>query len=264
MNKLALITGASKGIGFEIASILASKKCNLVLVSRNAQGLNTISNALQRKYGIKSYVFPIDLSEHNAAKRIFDFTEDKGIKIDYLINNAGSGLYGEHVTLNQDALKEMLQLNIISVSELCLLYGQHMKARKTGNILNIASTAAYQPTPFFAAYGASKSFVLNFSEALAKELEEFGVTVSCISPGPTNTEFFSNIDRKNIKVDWFNTKHRSDVRKVAVVIVEAMFAGNFSTIVGFRNKFLAFIARLASRRLVASIAKKILVSDTNL
>jgi short-subunit dehydrogenase len=139
-----------------------------------------------------------------------------------------------------------------------MLYGAEMKARGSGRILNVASTAAYQPTPFFAAYGASKAFVLNFSEALAMELADHGVTVSCLSPGPTDTGFFAEIEARGVSSAHFDRAARHDARTVAQIGLDMLDAGALSRIVGAKNKLRAFSARLAPRAVVARFAKNLM------
>jgi uncharacterized protein len=187
-----------------------------------------------------------------------DFTTSLGVEVDVLINNAGFGVYGEHVELEAARVARMLQLNVTTLTELCLAYGQGMKARGRGRILNVASTAAYQPTPFFAAYGASKAFVLNFSEALAKELEDHGVTVTCLSPGPTDTAFFGDLERRGLRNVHFEPAARDSAAVVAKIGLEALFQGRLSRIVGTKNYWQAWSARLAPRSVVASIAKNMM------
>ena len=153
----------------------------------------------------------------------------------------------------------MLQLNVIAVAELCQSYGVMMKKRNAGRILNIASTAAFQPTPYFAAYGASKAFVLCFSEALAKEMEDYGVSVSCLSPGPTDTAFFDSVDPQRIDDGHFFRKSaRADPRTVAQEGVELMLRGGLSHVVGAANRFMIFGNRFAPSPLVAAISKRLL------
>ncbi|NCV58876.1 MAG: SDR family NAD(P)-dependent oxidoreductase [Betaproteobacteria bacterium] len=153
----------------------------------------------------------------------------------------------------------MLQLNVVAVAELCQVYGALMKQRRDGRILNIASTAAFQPTPYFAAYGASKSFVLNFSEALAKEMEDYGVSVSCLAPGPTDTAFFDGVDPQRIDGGHFFRKSaRADPSGVAQQGVELMLRGGMTHVVGAINRFMILGNRLAPRPVVAAISKHLL------
>jgi len=218
-----------------------------------------VAGGLRRDHGVEVHVCAIDLAERGAARHLLEFTEARNLSIDALVNNAGFGVLDEHVDTDLELLQQMLQLNIVTVAELLLLYGAHMRRRRSGMILNIASAAAYQSTPYFAAYGASKSFVLNFSEALAKELEDYGVSVSCLSPGPTDTGFFDSFDQRRIA----GTRHfvkgsRADTRTVAEAGVELMLRGGLSRVVGIGNQAMVFTNRLAPRAIVAAVSKRLL------
>jgi len=256
MKTFSLVTGATSGIGLEMAKQLAARSHDLILVSRDSRKLQQAADAIKQSHpAVTIHTFAVDLATPGAARRVFEFTERLALQVDTLINNAGVGAYGEHVELDLEQLARMFQLNINALSELCALYGKQMKSRGSGRILNVASTAAYQPTPFIAAYGASKAFVLNYSEALAKELEDFGVTVSCLSPGPTDTGFFGDMDARGIANEHFEKSSRDTAQHVARVGLRAMFSGRLSKIVGAGNYWLAWSARIASRSMVASISK---------
>lgn len=257
---VALVTGASSGIGRELAGLLAARKHPLVLVGRNQDRLEEVATALREEHQVPVWTFPIDLAGAGAAEEVFAYTEREGLEVELLVNNAGVGLYGDHADIAIDRLGQMLRLNIGALCDLCLLYGAQMRQRGAGRILNIASTAAYQPTPFFAAYGASKAFVLNFSEALAMELADHGVTVSCLSPGPTDTGFFGEMDAQGVHNAHFAKSDRHDARTVAQVGLDTMMSGGLSKIVGAKNYLRAFSGRLTSRRMVAKFAKGIMVS----
>ena len=190
-NKWALVTGASGGVGKEIATILAEKRWNLVLVARSQDKLAELKKDLNEKIGIDVKVFPCDLSKSDAAHDIFNFCESEHIKIDLLINNAGAGLYGPSIELGDKAL-DMLRLNILALTQMCTVFGKDMAERKSGSILNIGSIAGNQPTPLFASYAASKSYVLNYSLALRHELSAYGVNVTCVQPGYIRTQFDNN------------------------------------------------------------------------
>jgi len=256
MKQVSLVTGASSGIGLEMAKQLAARSHDLVLVSRDAAKLQRAADVVRRSHeAVTVHVLAEDLATRGAAQRVFEHTEQLGSNVDVLINNAGVGAYGEHVEVDLEQVARMLQLNIISLIELCALYGRQMKARGKGRILNIASTAAYQPTPFLAAYGASKAFVLNYSEALAKELEDFGVSVSCLSPGPTDTGFFDDMDASGVGISHFEKGVRAAAEGVATVGLQAMFSGRLSKIAGIGNYWRAWSSRIEPRSFVASVAK---------
>ena len=257
-----LITGATSGIGLEIANVFAEKKYNLFLVSRNQDNLNNIKMKLENLYGVDVKIMSIDLAMPLSARKLFDETLHQKIEIDILVNNAGFGLHGEHTDLDMRKVGEMIQLNVITLTELCALFGNEMKKKRKGYILNIASSAAYQPTPYIAVYGATKSYVLNFSEALAKELEDFNVVVTCLSPGATDTNFLNVAGLGNAKGIWAKSALMKP-REVAEIGVNAMFAKKLSLIAGILNSFLAFTNRLAPRTICAIISKKIIKQATS-
>ncbi|NBR15594.1 MAG: SDR family oxidoreductase [Crocinitomicaceae bacterium] len=189
MTKTALVTGASSGIGKELARIHASKNGNLVLVARRVEELEALKTELESKYKVQVTVFPQDLTKENAAQNVYDFTNSKGIEIEYLFNNAGFGGQGNFVDRPLSKDIEMINLNVKALVELSHLYLQDMKKRKSGRILNTASTAGYLPGPLQATYFATKAFVVSFTQALAQELKQHNITVTALCPGPVKTEF---------------------------------------------------------------------------
>jgi len=261
MTTFSIVTGASSGIGLEMARQLAARSHNLILVSRNHEKLQQAASAIRQGFPkTVIHTLAVDLATPDAPKRVVEFTQELGVEVDVLINNAGVGLYGDHLEMDLEKLTSMLELNINALCKLCLFFGQQMKLRGNGHILNISSTAAYQPTPYFAAYGASKTFVLNFSEAFAKELEDFGVTVSCVSPGPTDTAFFGEMDQRGVETDHFDKRERDTALHVATIAIEAMFSGRLSRIVGTKNFWRAWATRLIPRTLAANYAKALMRS----
>ena len=256
-KETALITGATSGIGYDCAVILAERGYDLFLASRNRSSLESIKAAFEPQYGVAVEIMPVDLSKTGSAQQVFDHAAQRDLEVAVLINNAGFGVHGAHVDLPLDAVSAMLHLNINTLTELCTLFGKAMQARGKGHILNVASTAAYQPVPYLAAYSATKSYVLQFSEALAKEMEDDDVVVTCLSPGPTQTGFFeaSGIGDRQKGV-WAN-QARMPSEIVAKIGIDALFDKKLSVVAGRTNAIMAFSNRFAPRRMVAAVSKKI-------
>ena len=187
--KTALITGASSGIGKELARIHASKGGNVVLVARRGAELESLRTELEDKYKIEVSIFQQDLTKQGAAKNVYDFCSEKNIEIEYLMNNAGFGGHGNFVDRLLDKDIEMIHLNIQALVELSHLFLQDMKKRKSGKILNTASTAGFLPGPLQATYFATKAFVVSFTKGISHELKPHGITVTALCPGPVKTEF---------------------------------------------------------------------------
>jgi uncharacterized protein len=187
----ALITGASGGIGKAFAEELAARNNNLVLVARSGEKLDQLASELQAKHNIKVDVIVRDLTEAGSTADVFNFTQDKGITIDTLINNAGFGDYGEFAERDGERLVKIVQLNVLALVDLTHKYLPLMQQRRSGNVINVSSIAAFQPIPYMSVYAASKAFVLSLSEALWAENREFGIRVLCVCPGPIDTNFFT-------------------------------------------------------------------------
>jgi short-subunit dehydrogenase len=189
MKKLALITGASSGIGKELARIHASKNGDLILVARRIEELEKLKLELESQFKVKVWVIEQDLTATNAATNVYNFTKNNKLEIDYLFNNAGFGGHGFFVDRPIAKDLEMIDLNISALVELSHLFLQDMKKRKSGKILNTASTAGFLPGPLQATYFATKAFVVSFSEALAHELKPYNISITALCPGPVKTEF---------------------------------------------------------------------------
>ena len=185
--KTALITGASNGIGKEFAKIFAKQGYNLVLVARSVDKLEQISIEFENRYDIKVTNLPIDLSQPNIATKLYSEINNRKISVDILINNAGIGDYGKFVDAELSKTIKMINLNITTLTEVALLFVKAMQSKNSGKILNIASTASFQPVPNFSVYAATKSYVLNFTEALHYELKNTGISVSVLCPGPVGS-----------------------------------------------------------------------------
>ena len=255
-RQTVLITGATSGIGYEFSKLFHERGEDLVLVARNRDRLEELKKQWSSN-GRSVHVIQQDLSLPDSAKKVFSLCGEMHVTVDVLVNNAGFGLFGEHVHLSDAEVEQMLMLNITSLTLLCRYFGEQMKQRGRGAILNIASTAAYQPVPGFAAYAASKSFVLHFSEALSKELEDHGVTVSCLSPGNTDTAFFNRAGIGNTSEGFFSMKTRHSAADTARYGIELLQRGKLSGIPGLKNRLLVWSNRFAPRNMVASISKNL-------
>ena len=252
--KTALITGASGGIGYELAKVFARHKHNLVLVARNGRKLNLLAEELRLKYGVEVLVLAQDLSLSHAATLIFDQVQRKNIRIDFLVNNAGFGNFGFFIETDWQKEEQMINLNITALTHFSKLFGQEMVKNKFGRILNVASTAAFQPGPLMAVYYASKSYVLSFSEAIANEMEGTGVTVTALCPGPTETGFMEAAALEDSKL--FKGKRLSTAREVAEYGYKALMTGKVVAIEGKANTLLARSVKFAPRKWVTAMVRK--------
>jgi len=258
MEKTVLITGATSGIGRDFADIFAERGNNLVLVSRSESKLYEVKGVIENKYKVQIETIAVDLSFTNAAQEVFDKISQKNKKIDILVNNAGFGAQGEHTELALSKIYQMISLNITTLTHLCSLFGKEMIKLGGGHILNVASTGAYGSAPYFAVYAATKSYVLYFSEALAKELEDYNVVVTCLSPGATDTNFFNAAGIGDKTNGFWSNKARMNSRKVAEYGINKLFLGKLSVIPGFMNSFLVFLYRFLPRNISANMAKKVI------
>jgi len=251
--KTTLITGASFGIGLELARIFAREGHNLVLVARSADKLRQLASELERTYGTRSLILAADLSEPGSPAYVLDQTSRANILIDVLVNNAGFGQYGLFVENDLEECLRQIQLNVTALTHLTRLYLPAMIGRQEGRILNVASTAAFQPGPLMAVYFATKAYVLHFSEALANELAGTGVTVTCLCPGATKTEFHKRANATELNLLKFGAM---DAQTVAEDGYRALMTGKPMVISGFKNWLTAQSVRFAPRRLVTAIARK--------
>ncbi|MDG2333481.1 MAG: SDR family oxidoreductase [Myxococcota bacterium] len=256
-HQTALITGAGGGLGLEFARLLAEQGWNLVLAGRTEQKLAEAAQELENVTSGRVTYIQVDLSEAGSAQRLYSQVCESGELIELLINNAGVGVFGEHVKLPAEKLSAMLTLNIMNLTLLSQSFAADMKERGHGYLLNIASTASFQPVPLFSAYAASKSYVLHFSEALAKELEDYGVKVSCLCPGHTESNFFEQAGIADSEKGFFSPRARMKPGQVARVGLNAVFEGKLTVIPGFRNNALVFANRLTTRPLAAMISKRL-------
>lgn len=255
--KTALITGASSGIGLELAKLFAKDGWHLVLVAREKKDLQKSANSLEKEFGARNtIVISKDLGKPNSAKEIYALLQKRKIAVDALVNNAGFATYGEFAKVPLEKQLAMLQVNINSLVALTGFFLPQMLGRKNGRVLNLASTAAFQPGPLMAAYYASKSFVLSFSEALAEELDssKSGVTVTALCPGPTWTGFQKRAGMLNSKVLGGNVM---DAREVAQYGYNAFLRGERVAIPGLKNKLGSKLVKIIPAKLLTKIIRKI-------
>jgi short-subunit dehydrogenase len=247
-GKWALITGASAGIGMALARELAAGGTNLVLTARRRDRLTGLAGELSAKHDVRTLVCVADLAQPLGPQEIFAFTEEKNIAIDLLVNNAGFGAYGEFHQVRLDRLVEMTQVNVTAVVHMTHLFLPGMIARRSGDILIVASTAAFQAVPYISTYAATKTFDLHFAEGLAEEVRQYGVHVCALCPGSTETEFLQVAGQRN------HTRSVPETaEKVAHVGLKALAAGKSLVISGFTNWLGAETVRFVPRRAVARI-----------
>ena len=253
MKETALVTGASGGIGEELARLLAAGGRNVVLLARSADKLQALANQLSAAHGIEATVLAADLSDSDATSEIARTLSARRTTIDILVNNAGFGTAGRFAAEDPQAHLDMLQVNVVALTTLTRAFLPGMLERKRGRILNVGSTAAFQPGPFMTVYYASKAYVLSFSEALAEETAGTGVTVTCLCPGPTHTGFQSRAHIEKSRL--FNLARPMQSSDVAQAGYDGMLAGRRVVITGAMNKIMAQSIRITPRALVLKIVR---------
>lgn len=251
----ALITGASKGIGKAIALELAAKNYNVLLVARSESALKDLCVQIEEEYKVKASYLAIDLSEPYAPEGVFNWVKEKDVDLSVLINNAGYGLSGFFEKYQLDDILNMMQLNMQSLVKLTSYFLPELKRSKQGYILNVASTAAYQSVPGLSAYAATKSFVLSFSRGLFQEFKGTNVSITCLSPGATDTDFVkrANLGEKGLKAA---EKVNMQPKDVAVIGLKAMFDKEPEVVAGTINKLGTFLAWLLPKSIVERVAMK--------
>lgn len=252
-RRTALVTGGSGGIGLEIAKVLARNEFDLVLVARKRDALEAAAGQLEGKYAVRVHVFAADLGRPDAPQAIFDFLHNENIPIEVLVNNAGFGLAGEFADTDLRRELDMIQVNISALTHLTKLFLPAMIKRSSGRIMNVASTAAFQPGPLMAVYYATKAYVLSFSEALAEELRHSGVTVTALCPGPTRTDFAASAHVGNSRL--FTAFGAADPADVAEYGYAAMTHGRRVAIPGIKNKIIAQANRFSPRTVTTKVSR---------
>ena len=254
--KTVLITGASSGIGYEFAKIYAKKGYNLVITARRKNNLDRIKQELESfDTAICVDIIVLDLSKQNSAKELYEVVKQRGILIDTLLNNAGFGVYGNFIETDIEKEIDMIELNIKSLVVLTKLFLKDMVSRNNGTIINVASTAAFQPGPLMSVYYASKSFVLSFTEAIRNEVRDTNVNISVLCPGPTDTEFEKSASLEESSL--FTKLKVMKPEKVAIIGYKGINRNKSVIIPGILNNILITFNKIIPRALVINIVRKL-------
>lgn len=254
-NKTALVTGASSGLGAEFARQLADLGCRLILVARREDRLQTLKAEIGSRTKVEVHVMAADLGLTDAAVGLHRRVKEAGLAVDVLINNAGFGVYGEHMGIPWEKERQMLMLDVVALMQLTKLFAADMLQRDFGYILQVSSVAAYQPSPSYSAYAAAKGAVLLFGEGLNYELRRTGVSVTVLSPGITATEFLKTAGQKASLYQRLMMMQPPEVVRVGI---NAMLRRKPSVIAGVLNAFIAWSTRFLPRRWTAAIAYRLM------
>lgn len=246
---VALVTGAAAGIGQELAHLLAKDQYELILVDQDPDGLRLFADHLRSVHGASVTLITQDLAQMGAAQAVYQAVQARGLQVDILVNDAGFGEYGPFLDSSIERNSAVIHTNILALVELTYLFGRQMQARGKGRILQLGSTAAYTPSPKMAVYSATKAFVLSFSEALANELKDSGVTVTTLCPGATDTDFFERAGAENTNAAQGDL---ADPKEVARDGYDALMKGETRVISGLTNKVQAMLSNIMPDSLVAA------------
>lgn len=255
-EKYAFVTGASSGIGYELAKLLAQDGKNIVVVARSQDRLEKLKTEIENKHGTKVIVLVKDLSNPSAPQEIFSELEKKNISVDVLVNNAGFPVYGKFAETDLNEELDMIQVNITALTQFTKLFMKKMVDNKSGSILNVASTGGFSPFPLFSIYAASKAYVLSFTEAIANELQGTGVSVTCLCPGVTDTRFYERGNAGKAKLS--KTMKKMDAAKVASIGYTALKKGRTMVVAGRVNSFLMFSLRLTPRKIATRYTRSLM------
>jgi short-subunit dehydrogenase len=256
-QQTALITGASGGIGYELSKLFAQDGYDLILVARSADKLKQIAEELTKSHNVSVILLAKDLSDPKAPAEIFEAVESKGLSIDVLVNNAGFGMRTPFATAHPEETLQMLQVNVVALTMLTRLFLPGMLARRAGHILNVGSTGSFSPVPLMAVYGATKAYVLSFSEALSEELRGSGVTVTALCPGVTYTGFQERSRTTDIEMVRLGGMSAADVARIGY---KAMKRGQTIVVSGLFNQLMALSIRFAPRALIRRLSRRMMES----
>src|SRR5215472_10260472 len=254
-GKWALVTGASSGFGMEFAKLLAERNANLVLVARRKEPMASLAEHLKKRYSVNVVVEGLDLAQAGASAELKNRLDRQNITVDILVNNAGFGLYGNFIGQPIPRIFEMLQLNMLAVTELTHIFAADMVKRGVGHILLVASLLGYQATPGYAAYAASKAYVLLFGEALHAELKPYGIGVTVLSPGPSATSFGAVAGQNDTSVLRMLMMKSGPVARSGIL---GMLGRRSSIVPGILNKLIVFWNRLTPRSMQHAVMQRVL------
>jgi len=251
-GKVALVTGASAGIGVEFAKQLSQRGSDVILVARRKDRLEQLAEQIEKESKQKAYVLEADLAKPDAAKQVRAFVQSKQLQVDILVNNAGFGTYGPFIEQSCDREMEEISLNVSALVALCHEFVPSMVERKSGAVINVSSIAGFQPVGYMAVYGGTKAFVLSFSEALWAELKPLGVRVLAVCPGPVETEFHDVAGNKK-------SATRETVEHCVRMSMDALDGENSHVVTGgVSNFFLTAIGRVVTRGFAAETSARIM------
>lgn len=254
MKEFILITGASSGIGYAMAQLLAAKKYNLIIVARRYHLLTALKAELTNQYGVEIHCIEKDLSQPDSAFALYQCIKDNGYSVTHLVNNAGFGGYGSILETSLAEEMKMITLNIASLVVLTKLFAKDMAQKKFGRILNVASLLSFIPLPYYSVYAATKTFVLSFSETIAAELEGTGVVVTTLCPGTVETKFHTTAMRKTKAM---HANKPVAAIEVASAGVNLLLNGKGKKIVGFKNWFISNLPRVTPDKVMMRIKKNL-------
>lgn len=254
-NGWALVTGASTGIGYELAKLFAQDGYNIIAVARTEEDLQKAAMEFREQYGVQVEVLPKDLFGENAATELYQEVKAKGLEVEVLVNDAGQGVYGLFAETDLEEQMKIIHLNIVSLTKLTYHFLKDMKARNSGKILQLGSVVSELPAPYQAVYGGTKAYVLSFSEALISELKDSAITVSVLQPGATDTDFFEKAGAQDSKLVQDKSK-LADPATVAQDGYDALMSGDDKVVSGFKNKAQIAMANVMPDTMLADQMKK--------
>ncbi len=251
----ALITGASGGIGYELAKLFAKEGYNIIAVARTEQDLQKVAAEITSNYGVKVKVISKDLFGEKAASELYEQVKQEGLEVEVLVNDAGQGVYGLFVDTDIEDQMKIVHLNIVSLTRLTYHFVKDMKARNSGKILQLASVVSELPSPYQAVYGGTKAYVLSFTEALISELKDTNITITALQPGATDTDFFNKAGAEDSKLVADKSK-LSDPAEVAKDGFDALMKGDDKVVSGFKNKAQMAMSNVVPDTMLANQMKK--------